>query len=66
MLLIHLEKQSANRKVQHAFDLWEKDAVEENKHCLKQCFRVKIKMWQAIATPESLLATQLITKVHGV
>lgn len=41
MLSIHFE-QSVNTEVQHAFDLWEKDDVEENKHCLKQCSLVKI------------------------
>lgn len=42
MLLIHLEKQPVNTKVQYAFDLWKNDDVEENKHCLlQQCFSVE-------------------------
>lgn len=44
MLLIHLEKQPVNTKVQYVFGLCKKDDVEENKHCvLQQCFPVENK-----------------------
>lgn len=67
MLLIHLEKQPVNTKVQYVFGLCKKDDVEENKHCvLQQCFSVENKdnILTGPCCTVSPLATLVITIVY--